>query len=56
MMNNLFHDIINQENMATFIDDIIIVTEAKKRHNEVVEKVLKQLEKNDLFVKPEKCQ
>ena len=42
--------------MATFIDDIIIVTEAKKRHNEVVEKVLKQLEKNNLFVKPEKCQ
>ena len=42
--------------MAIFIDDIIIVTEAKKRHNEVVEKVLKQLEKNNLFVKPEKCQ
>ena len=42
--------------MATFINDIIIVTEVEKRHNEVVEKVLKQLEKNDLFVKPEKCQ
>jgi len=56
MINNLFYDIINQENMATFIDDIIIVTEIEKRHNKVVEKVLKQLEKNDLFVKPEKCQ
>jgi len=55
MMNDLFHDIINQGNMATFINDIIVATEIEEGHDEVVEKVLKQLKKNDLFVKLEKC-
>ena len=54
MMNNLFCDMINQGNMATFIDGIIVATEMEKRHNEIVEEVLKRLEENDLFVKPKK--
>jgi len=54
MMNDLFQDIINQGTTITFIDDIIIATETEEGHDEVVEKVLKQLKKNNLFVKPEK--
>jgi len=54
MINNLFHDIINQGSMATFIDNIIVAMETEEGHDEIVEKVLKQLEENDLFVKPEK--
>ena len=54
MMNNLFYDIINQENMATFIDNIIVATEIEERHDEIVKEVLKQLEENNLFVKSEK--
>ena len=42
--------------MATFIDNIIVATEMKKGHDEIVEEVLKQLEENDLFIKPEKYQ
>ena len=38
-----------------FIDNIIVATNTEKGHNELVEKVLKRLEENDLFVKPEKC-
>jgi len=45
---------INQGNIATFIDDIIVVTDIEERYNELVEEVLNKLEKNDLFVKPEK--
>jgi len=55
MMNDLFQDMINQRTTATFIDNIIIAIETEKGHNEVVEEILKQLEENDLFVKPEKC-
>jgi len=55
IMNDLFQDIINQRTTATFIDDIIIATETEEGHNEIVEEVLKQLEENDLFIKPEKC-
>jgi len=46
---------INQENAATFIDDIIMTINTKKEHNELVEEILKKLEKNNLFVKPKKC-
>jgi len=41
--------------MAIFIDDILVATDIKKRHNELVEEVIKRLEENNLFVKPEKC-
>jgi len=55
MMNNLFRDLINQGDMATFIDDILVATETEEGHDELVEEVLKRLEENDLFIKPEKC-
>ena len=55
MMNNLFRDLINQEDTVTFTDDILVATDTKEEHDELVEEVLKRLEKNDLFVKLEKC-
>jgi len=56
IMNNLFWDIINQGNTATFIDNIIVATDTKEEHDELVEEILKRLEENNLFVKLEKCQ
>jgi len=41
--------------MAIFIDDILVATDTEEGHDELVEKVLKRLEENDIFVKPEKC-
>jgi len=55
MMNDLFRDMVNQGNTATFINDIIVATDTKEGHDEIVEEVLRRLEENDLFVKPEKC-
>jgi len=55
MMNNLFQDLINQGDMATFIDDILVAMDTEKEHDELVDKVLRRLEENDLFVKLEKC-
>jgi len=40
--------------IARFINDIIIRMEKEKEHNEVVEKVVKRLADNDLYVKPKK--
>jgi len=54
-MNGLFQDLINQGDTATFIDNILVATDTEEGHNELVEEVLKRLEDNDLFVKPEKC-
>jgi len=55
MMNDLFRDMVNQGNMAMFIDDIIVTMDTEEGHNEIVEEVLKRLEESNLFVKPEKC-
>jgi len=55
MMNNLFRDLINQGDTATFINDILVATDTEEGHDKLVEEVLKRLEENDLFVKPEKC-
>ena len=53
-MNNLFQDIINQENIAIFIDNIIAAIDTEEGYDKLVEEVLKRLKENDLFVKPEK--
>ena len=53
-MNNLFRDIIKVEDVAAFIDDVMVGTETEE-HGDIVEKVLRRIAENDLFVKPEKC-
>ena len=55
MMNELLRDLINTEKVAVFIDDVIVGTETEEGHDELVAKVVKRLEENDLYVKPEKC-
>ena len=55
MMNELLRDLINTRKVAVFIDDVIVGTETEKEHDELVAEVIKRLEENDLYVKPEKC-
>jgi len=55
MMNDLLRDLVVEEKVAVFIDDVMIVTETEEGHDEIVKEVLRRLEENDLFVKPEKC-
>ena len=55
MMNELLRDLINTEKVAAFIDDIIIGTETEEGYDELVAEVIRRLEENDLYVKPEKC-
>ena len=53
-MNDLLRDLVMEEKVAVFIDDVMIAMEVKEGHDEMVEEVLKRLEENDLFIKPEK--
>jgi len=55
MMNELLRDLINMSKVVAFIDNVIIGTEDEEGHNELVAKVIKRLEENNLYVKPEKC-
>ena len=54
-MNDLLRDLVVEEKVAVFIDDVMVVMETEKGHDKIVEEVLRRLEENDLFVKPEKC-
>ena len=47
--------LINTWKVAAFIDNIIIGMETEDGHDELVAEVIKRLEENDLYVKPEKC-
>ena len=53
-MKKLQRDFINIGKVGSFIDNIIIGTETKERYNKLVEEILKRLEENNLYVKPEK--
>jgi len=55
MMNELLRDLINTGKVAAFIDDVIIGTETEEGHDELVVEVIRRLEENDLYMKPEKC-
>ena len=55
MMNELLRDLINMRKVAVFIDDVIVGMETEEGHDELVAEVVKRLEENDFYVKPEKC-
>ena len=55
MMNKLLRDFINIGKVAVFIDDVIVGMEMEEGHDELVVEVIKRLEENDLYVKPETC-
>ena len=55
MMNEIFTDM--EDVVVVYIDDIMIFTKMDnpKEHDKIVLEVLRCLEENDLYVKPEKC-
>ena len=54
MMNKILRDLINEGKVAAFVDDVLVGMETEKGDDEIVEEILKRLEENDLYVKPEK--
>jgi len=55
MMNEILKDMINERKVAAFVDDMLVGTETEEGYDKIVEEVLRRLEENDLYVKPEKC-
>jgi len=41
--------------MVAFIDNVMVETEIEGGHDNIMEKVLRRVAENDLFVKLEKC-
>ena len=54
MINEILWDLINTGKVTSFIDDVIIRMEGEKRHDKLVEEVVKILAKSNLYMKLEK--
>ena len=54
-MNKILRDLINKGKVTTFVNNVLVRTETKKEHNKIVKEILRRLEENNLYVKPEKC-
>ena len=55
IMNKILRDLINKGKVMAFIDNILVGTKTEEGHDEIVEEILRRLEEDDLYVKPEKC-
>jgi len=55
IINELLRNLINTGKVAAFIDNVIVGMEMEEGHDEIVAEVIRRLEENDLYVKPEKC-
>jgi len=55
MMNEILRDLINEGKVAVFVDDVLVGTETKEGHDEIMKEILRRLEENDLYIKLEKC-
>ena len=53
-MNKLLRNLINTGKVVVFINNVIIGTEGEDGHDELVVEIIKRLEENNLYVKPEK--
>jgi len=55
MINEILRDLINEGKVTAFVNNVLVETETEERHGEIVEEILRRLEENDLYIKPEKC-
>jgi len=55
IMNEILRDLINEGKIAIFVDDMLVGTETEEEHDKIVKEILRRLEENNLYIKPEKC-
>jgi len=56
MMDDIFDNLITEGVVVVYLDDILIFTETLKEHWRVTRRVMELLRKNNLFLKPKKCE
>jgi len=55
MMNEILRDLINEGKVAVFVNDVLVGTKTKEGYDKIVKEILRRLEKNNLYIKLEKC-
>ena len=55
-MNDIFQNLIVEDIVVVYLDDILIFTKTEEEHAQAVQRVLQVLKENKLFLHPEKCE
>jgi len=55
MMNEFLRDLINIGKVVAFTNNVIVGIETEEGYDEIVAEVIRRLEENNLYIKPEKC-
>jgi len=56
MMNDIFQDLIAEDIIVVYLDDILIFTRTEEEHAKAIRRVLQVLQEHKLFLHPEKCE
>jgi len=56
MMNNIFQDLIAEDIMVVYLNDILIFTRTEEEHAKAIRQVLQVLQEHKLFLHLEKCE
>lgn len=51
MINKILKDLINTGEVTSFIKNILVRIEEKKEYNKIIEKVVRKLIENNLYIK-----
>ena len=50
MMNDILRDLIDTEDVAAFMDDVLVGTEDEKKHDNAVKEILRRMKANTNFI------
>ena len=54
IINKILRSLINEGKVAVFVNNILVGMKIEKGHDKIVEKVLRRLKENNLYIKPKK--
>ena len=55
IINDILRDLIDTGDVVAFMDDVLVGTKNEKKHNDIVEEILRRMEANNLYLKLKKC-
>ena len=53
IINDLLSDLIEIGNVAVFINDVMVEMKTEEEHDDIIEKILRKMVENNLFIKAE---
>jgi len=51
MMNEILRDLVNENKIAIFVNNVLVGTETEEGYNKIMKEVLRRLKENNLYIK-----